>query len=58
LLLKYYLDLSEWMIGRTNARVLPDPVGADTHTSFGLNSQLLVKKKPNNSLFIGLPPKD
>ena len=47
------------MIGRTNARVLPEPVGADTHTSFGLNSQLLVKKKnPNISVFIGLPPKD
>ena len=46
------------MIGRTNARVLPEPVGADTHTSFGLNSQLLVKKNPNISVFIGLPPKD
>ena len=45
------------MIGRTNARVLPEPVGADTHTSFGLNSQLLVKKKPKYFGIYRITPK-
>ena len=31
------LPLRAWTMGRTNARVLPLPVGAETQTSWGLN---------------------
>ena len=32
------LDFKECTIGRTKAKVFPEPVGADTQTSFGLNN--------------------
>ena len=47
----YYLDLSECMMGRTKANVFPEPVGAETQTSFGLKKNLWLNYSLNTSLF-------